>query len=171
MALLVFDSADADDFLVPPDKLGAYAAQLAPLLATAPLHAWLLTHKPVWGLSSGPFAGLTVNLTEQAALRGHIPANLDLVLSGHLHDFLAYEFGPERPAQLIVGDAGAALYEVVNPTGAEIDGMPIRRGVALDRFGYFVLERAEAGWDGTLYGVNDKVLARCKLKGREIDCR
>jgi len=171
LALLVFDSADADDFLVPPDKLGAYAAQLAPLLATAPLHAWLLTHKPVWGLSSGPFAGLTVNLTEQAALRGHIPANLDLVLSGHLHDFLAYEFGPERPAQLIVGDAGAALYEVVNPTGAEIDGMPIRRGVALDRFGYFVLERAEAGWDGTLYGVNDKVLARCKLKGREIDCR
>jgi hypothetical protein len=171
LALLVFDSADADDFLVPPDKLGAYAAQLAPLLATAPLHAWLLTHKPVWGLSSGPFAGLTVNLTEQAALRGHIPANLDFVLSGHLHDFLAYEFGPERPAQLIVGDAGAALYEVVNPTGAEIDGMPIRRGVALDRFGYFVLERAEAGWDGTLYGVNDKVLARCKLKGREIDCR
>jgi Calcineurin-like phosphoesterase len=171
LALLIFDSADADDFLVPPDKVAAYAAQLAPLLATAPPHAWLLTHRPVWGLSSGPFAGLTVNLTEQAALRGNIPANLDLVLSGHLHDFLAYEFGPERPAQLIVGDAGAALYEAVNPTGAEIDGMPVRRGLALERFGYFVMERNGEGWDGTLYGVDDAVLARCRLQGRSLDCR
>jgi hypothetical protein len=171
LALLVFDSADADDFLTPPDKVAAYAAQLAPLLANASAHAWLLTHRPVWGLTSGPFAGLTVNLTEQAAIRDRVPANLDLVLSGHLHDFISYEFGPERPAQLIVGDGGASLYEVVNPMGAEIDGMPVRRGLAIDRFGYFVMERRPEGWDGTLYGVDDAILARCRLAGREIDCR
>jgi predicted phosphodiesterase len=171
LALLVFDSADADDFLAPPVKVAAYAAQLAPLLAAAPPHAWMLTHRPVWGLSSGPFAGLTVNLTEQMAIRGQIPANLDLVLSGHLHDFLSYEFGPERPAQLIVGDGGASLYDVERPIGAEIDGMPVRRGFGLDRFGYFVMERSENGWDGTLYAVDDTILARCRLAGREIDCR
>jgi predicted phosphodiesterase len=171
LALLVFDSADADDFLAPPVKVAAYAAQLAPLLAAAPPHAWMLTHRPVWGLSSGPFAGLTVNLTEQMAIRGQIPANLDLVLSGHLHDFLAYEFGPDRPAQLIVGDGGASLYDVEPPVGAEIDGMPVRRGLALKRFGYFVMERSENGWDGTLYAVDDTILARCRLAGREIDCR
>ena len=169
--LLVFDSADADDFLAPPDKVAAYAAQLAPLLANTGPHAWLLTHRPVWGLSSGPFAGLMVNATEQAALRGRIPANLDLVLSGHLHDFLAYEFGPERPAQLIVGDGGANLYEVVNPAGAEIDGMPVQRGFALESFGYFVMERSGGGWDGTLYGVDDAILARCHIAGRSLDCR
>jgi hypothetical protein len=171
LALLVFDSADADDFLAPPVKVAAYAAQLAPLLAAAPPHAWMLTHRPVWGLSSGPSAGLTVNLTEQMAIRGQIPANLDLVLSGHLHDFLAYEFGPDRPAQLIVGDGGASLYDVEPPVGAEIDGMPVRRGLALKRFGYFVMERSENGWDGTLYAVDDTILARCRLAGREIDCR
>ena len=171
LALLVLDSADADDYLAPPDKVAAYAAELAPLLAKAPPHAWMLTHRPVWGLSSGPFAGLTVNLTEQMAIRGQIPANLDLVLSGHLHDFLSYEFGPERPAQLIVGDGGASLYDVEPPVGAEIDGMPVRRGLALKRFGYFVMERSENGWDGTLYAVDDTILARCRLAGREIDCR
>jgi len=171
LALLVLDSADADDYLAPPDKVAAYAAQLAPLLAAPPPHAWMLTHRPVWGLSSGPFAGLTVNLTEQMAIRGQIPANLDLVLSGHLHDFLAYEFGPDRPAQLIVGDGGASLYDVEPPVGAEIDGMPVRRGLALKRFGYFVMERSENGWDGTLYAVDDTILARCRLAGREIDCR
>jgi predicted phosphodiesterase len=171
LALLLFDSADADDYLAPPDKVAAYAAQLAPLLAKAPPHAWMLTHRPVWGLSSGPFAGLAVNLTEQMALRGQIPANLDLVLSGHLHDFLSYEFGPERPAQLIVGTGGASLYDVERPVGVEIDGMPVRRGLALNRFGYLVLERSDNGWDGTLYAVDDTVLARCRLAGREIDCR
>jgi hypothetical protein len=171
LALLVFDSADADDYLVPPDKVAAYAALLTPLLAQAPPHAWLLTHRPVWGLSSGPFAGLTVNLTEQTILRGQVPANLDLVLSGHLHDFLGYEFGPERPAQLVVGTGGAKLYEVENPAGAEIDGMPIRRGFGLDRFGYFVIERSETGWDGTFYAPDDAIFARCRLAGRELDCR
>jgi hypothetical protein len=47
----------------------------------------------------------------------------------------------------------------------------VRRGLALKRFGYFVMERSENGWDGTLYAVDDTILARCRLAGREIDCR
>ena len=70
-----------------------------------------------------------------------------------------------------VGNGGASLYEVAEPAGAEIDGLPIRRGLALQRFGYFVMERSDTGWDGTLYGTDDAVLARCRLAGREIDCR
>ena len=93
------------------------------------------------------------------------------MLSGHLHDFLAYEFGPERPAQLIVGNGGASLYEVESPSGAAIDGMPIHRGLALERFGYFVMERSDSGWDGTLYAPDDAVLVRCRLAGRALDCR
>ena len=45
--LLLVDDADADDFLAPPDKVSAYAAQLVPFLATAPAHSWLLTHRPI----------------------------------------------------------------------------------------------------------------------------
>ena len=49
--------------------------------------------------------------------------------------------------------------------------MPVRRGFALERFGYFVMERNGEGWDGTLYGVDDAILARCRLAGRSLDCR
>ena len=59
--------------------------------------------------AQGELTGLTSNQTVQAALRGLVPANLDLVLSGHLHDFLSYEFGPERPPQLVVGTGGDNL--------------------------------------------------------------
>jgi hypothetical protein len=169
----MFDSADADDFLAPPDKVAAYAAQLAPVLPKAPPHSWLLTHRPVWAMAQADLAGMTSNQTVQAAIRGQIPGNLDLVLSGHLHDFLSYEFGPERPPQLVVGTGGDTLLRLTTApiVGTEIDGMPVRRGFADARFSYFVMQRNADGWDGTLYGVDDAVLARCRLAGRTIDCR
>jgi hypothetical protein len=172
--LMIFDSADADDNKAPPDKVAVYAAQLQPLLAkVGPQHAWLVTHRPVWGFQSGPFAGLTLNASEQAAIRGHIPANLDLVLSGHVHDFIAYEFGPERPAQLIVGTGGDSLYDVADTQvgGPEVDGMPLRKTFGASRFGYFIMERNGEGWDGTFYAPDDSVIARCRLEGRALDCK
>jgi hypothetical protein len=173
LELLLFDGADADDFLAPPDKVAAYAGQLAGLLANPPPHAWLLTHKPIWAMAQGELNGLTTNMTEQAAIRGHVPAALELVLAGHLHDFISYEFGPERPAQLIVGTGGDTLLQLgrLPIVGAEIDGMTVRQGFASERFGYFIMERNAAGWEGTLYAPDDSVIARCRLSGRELDCR
>jgi len=173
LELLLFDGADANDFLAPPDKVAAYADQLARLLANPPPHAWLLTHKPIWAMAQAELSGQTTNLTEQAAIKGHVPAALDLVLAGHLHDFISYEFGPERPAQLIVGTGGDTLLTLGRAPiiGAEIDGMPVRRGFASERFGYFIMERDADGWDGTLYAPDNAVIAHCRLAGREIDCR
>ena len=171
--LLLLDGADADDFFAPPEKVAAYAGQLAALLANAPAHSWLLTHRPVWATAQGELSGLTSNQTLQQAIRGKVPDALDLVLSGHLHDLISYRFGPERPAQLIVGTGGDTLLPLGrDPTsGQEIDGMPVRTGFASARFGYLVLERGDAGWDGTFFAPDDTVLARCTLAGRALDCR
>jgi hypothetical protein len=171
--LVVLDSAAADDFSAPAEEVAAYGAQLADLPRTASTHLWLLTHRPVWALAQGELAGQTLNATLQAAIRGRVPPGLDLVLSGHLHDFTSYEFGPERPAQLIVGDSGDTMLPLRKAPlgGAEIDGIKTRKGFALERFGFLVLERTAAGWDGTLYDAGDAVLARCKLSGRALECQ
>jgi hypothetical protein len=176
--LLVFDNAAADDLLAPPDKVALYAGQLAPLLAQAPAGSWLLLHHPVWALGQSPLntllPGVSTNQTMQAAIRGLIPPTLDLVLSGHVHDFLSYDFGPERPAQLIVGTGGDKLQTLGSTriAGAELDGMTVRDGIALERFGYLVLDRNPAGgWSGVLYAPDDTVLARCKISGRNLECR
>ncbi len=170
--LLLFDSADADDFKTLPEKVAAYTAQFANLLAMPPGHAWLLTHRPVWAMAQGNLIGLTVNATEQDAIRGSVPPSLDLVLSGHLHDFLSYSFGPDRPAQLVVGVGGDTMLELSKAplVDAEIDGMRVASGFALKHFGYFVMEATAGGWDGTLYGTDDAVLARCRLRGRSLEC-
>ncbi len=73
-----------------------YRDQLQTLLANARSHAWLLTHRPVWALAQGVGVppGAMLNITEQAAIRDLVPAGLDMVLSGHVHDFTSYAFGP-----------------------------------------------------------------------------
>jgi predicted phosphodiesterase len=173
LSLLVFDGAGADDFKTDPNKVAAYSAQLAELLSTAPPHSWLVTHKPVWALAQGNLAGMTLNLTEQAAIAGHTPPGLDLVVAGHLHDFTSYAFGPERPAQLIVGVGGDTLLDLARTplVGATIDGMKTTKGFALERFGFFVMERSGEGWNGVLYAPDDKtVLATCTTADRDLDC-
>ncbi len=171
--LLIFDSADADDFKPAPQKVAAYAAQFAQLLANAPLHSWMVTHRPVWALAQGKEGGKNVNQTLEAAIKGHVPSGLDMVLSGHLHDFTSYSFGPQRPSQLIVGDGGDTMLGLANVPlgGAEIDGMRTTKGFALERFGFFIMDRSAGGWNGTLYADDDQtVLAQCTIAGRDLDC-
>lgn len=173
--LLLFDGADADDPTADASKVTLYREQLRTLLANVPPHTWLLTHRPVWALAQGPGVtpGATLNATEQAAIRDLVPVELDMVLSGHIHDFTSYAFGPSRPAQLVVGeggDANDAITQPLNP-GIDIDGEKIRRALAIPDYGYVVLHRVSQGWSGTVYALTDQVLARCRLHGREVACR
>ena len=76
LSLLLFDGSDADDRNADPAKVAVYRDQLKPVLADAPAHSWLLTHRPVWALVQGYDAkpGSTLNATEQAAIRDLVPA-------------------------------------------------------------------------------------------------
>jgi Calcineurin-like phosphoesterase len=172
--LLLFDGADADDPTADPAKVPLYRDQLRSLLGSAGSHAWLLTHRPVWALAQGEGTppGAMLNATEQAALRDLDLGALDMVLSGHVHDFTSYDFGPSHPAQLVVGEGGDMNDMIVQPPapGMAIDGMTLRRVFATPDYGYVVLHRVSQGWAGTVYSVTDHVLARCRLHGRDVTC-
>jgi hypothetical protein len=172
--LLMLDSADADDTTVDPTSVALYRGQLQTLLADVPANAWLVTHRPVWALNQGEGVtpGETLNATLQAAIKGLVPATLDMVLSGHLHDFILHDFGPVRPQQLVVGDSGDTHATIMQPVvaGAEIAGVKLRHGFATEAYGYLMLQRIQQGWLGTVYSVTDQVLAHCRLQGRNGDC-
>jgi hypothetical protein len=186
LKMTVIDSADVVDQQLSTDRLAFYAGQIAaaPQLAgeKKPEATWVITHKPLWGYEltrSGQALVAQNPLLAAAAGAMDKPRDpqlpdVDLLLAGHVHFFAAMDFSDGktslRPAQLIVGDSGTALDSSDLRNGEQmIDGLLAKYAVK-DTFGYFVLEREKKGWSGTLYSIDDSILASCKQKARQIEC-
>lgn len=183
LKLYVLDSADAPDRSAPSASVAAFASQLDALQpALARERGWIVTHRPIWGLVPvariGPIGplSLAINLTEQAAVSGRDLGAVDLVVSGHIHDFASLDLSPVRPSQLIVGTGGdigqAADTRRVRVGQATIDGLQGER-TTFDRFGYLVLDRIGRGaddWNGVFYDDRDRPVVRCRLRGRSLRC-
>ena len=173
--LIVLDSADTEDATAPPDLVAAFEKDLDVVRTGGP-PAWIVTHRPIWFarrsgevLSDGP-----VNATERAAARNSNMTAVQLVLSGHVHNFTSLDFGASRPAQLIVGTGGDLMD--VNDTPppasglAQVDGRRAR-AFTIGRFGYLMFERRAGEWRGWFKDANGKVAAICRLRGQSLSCR
>lgn len=181
LELYVLDSSGTSDQSAPPDLVAAFAHQLGILRSHPPTEpAWILTHRPIWGLApvarAGPIGPIevTLNLTEQAAARLANLAGVEMVVSGHIHHFASFAFAGDRPPQLIVGTGGDVGEPADTPRfvsdRVDIDGMSAAR-FGFDRYGFLVLDRTAHGWAGAFYDVHDRPIARCALAGRALDCR
>ncbi|HEY1750755.1 MAG TPA: metallophosphoesterase [Caulobacteraceae bacterium] len=180
LTLYVLDSSGTVDQAAPPGAVAAFAAQLDALKAHPSAGpAWIVTHRPIWGLAPvvrlGPFGPLEVaiNATEQAAARGRDLSGVDMVVSGHIHHFASFAFQGARPPQLIVGTGGDVGEPGDSPRfiagQVNVDGMSARR-FGFDRYGFLVLDRTPTGWAGSFYDVRDRPIADCRLAGRQLDC-
>jgi predicted phosphodiesterase len=180
LELYVLDSSGTDDRKAPPDKVAAFAQQLAVLKAHPPTKAaWIVTHRPFWGLApvvnAGPLGPIEValNATEQAAARSADLSAIDMVVSGHIHHFASFTFQGNRPPQLIVGTGGDIGEPADTPKFidgvVELDGLSARR-FGFDRFGFLVLDRSGHDWTGNFYDVRDRPIAHCQLSERALAC-
>jgi len=171
---LVLDSADIRRDAPPEEIASDYRARFADLLGQARRRSWMLLHHPVYSLSqySQASPGQTETVAAQAALRGQDLRNISLIVSGHIHNFMSFDFSAVRPAQLVVGTGGDTGDKIMQPPGrgAEIAGIKARHASGIDRYAYFLLERSEQGWFGSLRDVNDHVLMRCNLGNRLLNC-
>ena len=179
--LYVLDSADTEDLKAPQAAVDAFSGQLDALKEDlAHGEGWIVTHRPIWGLAPvarlGPIGPLEVplNATEQAAVRGHDLAGVQMIVSGHVHHFASFSFGPSRPAQLIAGTGGDVGDEGDSPAlrshEVEIDGKSAQ-SLSFERYGYLLLQRRGSDWVGVFRDLDDKVIADCRLQARELSCR
>jgi hypothetical protein len=180
LQLYVLDSSGTVDRAAPPGAVAMFAGQLDALKAHPPTEpAWILTHRPIWGLvpvvSAGPLGPfeLPINATEQAAARGRDLGGVQMVVSGHIHHFASFAFVGDRPAQLIVGTGGDVGEPGDTPRfldgPVDLDGLSARR-FGFDRYGFLVLDRDGDGWIGRFYNVQDRPIADCRLVARQLDC-
>jgi Calcineurin-like phosphoesterase len=175
--LLILDSASAPDDTAPAAMAAFYGSQLAALRQASSAEAWLLTHRPIWGIgqSDGGKDGPSMfhaNATLQAASAKGLAPFITLILSGHLHLFETLSFTTGRPPQLIVGNGGTALDPAITLplVGTEIAGATVAEGTALDRFGFMTLERSDRGWMGTVRDAEGNAMAHCTISNDRITC-
>jgi hypothetical protein len=95
------------------------------------------------------------------------------VLSGHIHEFEALDFGAARPPQLVVGTGGDITENGATPAferkHVDLDGLDAQL-LQFARFGYLVLDRKGAGWTGGFYDADDRLTATCTIAGRKLAC-
>ncbi len=176
LRLYVVDSADTDDLTAPDGLVDAFSARLRGVTHADAEPSWILTHRPVWNvLRLGDLLGDgLLNATERAAVKRSDLTGVEMVLSGHVHNFAALSFGDARPAQLIVGTGGDTLDIDAAPPPAvgrtKVDGLDVS-AFSMGRWGYFVFDRDKVGWSGAFHDLRDRVAATCRLRGRSLTCK
>lgn len=195
VGILLVDSANACDNFVTAAMQNftrAYQVQFQALGALAPAsgRAWLMSHRPIWGVTaydSDKGTACTtgdqlacINQVLQSALgrglSGALPASVELSLAGHMHHFQSLTFpGTNRPPQVVVGNSGVALYgsgrtgsfqATVQDRVAEVFDIGTQVTTASESqaaHGFLEIRlEPEGGWSGTL--TNPAIplkLARC----------
>lgn len=176
LELLLLDSANACDQL--PGLYEDYRRQLKAATARLRGHnAWLITHRPVWGIEdqaepvygcdgkesqAAPLPYGQLNQTLQCALAGDtgdkLLPRLEWILAGHMHRFETVNFTApsERPPTLIVGNSGVGE-DGGPPVGAfaqTLDGATAT-GFSLAQYGYLELRKEENGpWSGQIVALD-----------------
>ena len=172
LTLVVMDVSTADDAKPNETQVAMYKAQFASVADLVPKGpVWLTFHRPIWALNA-----IGDNKTLAAAANGSLTARVQALISGHIHTFAVMSYVEELPIQIVSGNGGDIL-SVAPPeiVGIVINGMTVKAGISKPSiWGFSMLEREQdemsSAWTITSFDAQARILARCKLEGRNVFC-
>jgi hypothetical protein len=189
--LLVFDSANTSykGFKAGDVRRERYAATYRKLetLAARARHNIAVDHHPLYGFGAeqdkktgeirlfGGDAGLIQ--TFGAIQPRLLPANVDVLLSGHVHLWEQVSFSSDHPSQFVSGFAGTAEDIVPLPATLAPGTTPAPGAVVeamsswIDGFGFMTMERRGADrWEVVIHDRDGLERNRCTVEGRRSRC-
>jgi hypothetical protein len=174
VTLAVMDDAHASDIGAPSDLVAMYHADFAAVAKLGPPPAFLLMHRPIWGVVKFAF-GMVLggNRTLMAAQeQGGIPANVALLVAGHIHTFEAinYEKGP--PPQILAGEGGDMLDPApLDLSGQSIGTVKIASGISIPGYGFLAFaHQPNNSWSIDVLSAAGAHERTCTFAGRHLDC-
>jgi hypothetical protein len=193
--LLVFDTANTSykGFKDGDLRLAKYADTRRKLeaLAAKARHTIAVDHHPLYGFGAqqdkktgeitlfGGDAGLIQAFgAGQSQMQPHLlPANVDLLLSGHVHLWEQVSFSSDHPSQFVSGFAGTAEDIVPLPASVPPGTTPAPGAVVeamsswIDGFGFMTMERRGLQrWDVVIHDREGRERNRCVVEGRHSHC-
>lgn len=174
--MVVLDSGIAADEVSTDEETERFRRQFAQVADLAGDSAWLVTHKPVWGIIENKRGNQIEVDTETfaEAIADDLPAAITLVLSGHIHlaEILDFRDGSGRPTQIVVGNSGTELDRNITAslTGMELKDVELDFAETVERFGFLTLEPVDPGWVASERGVDGSIGISCLLQGKSAAC-
>ena len=172
VTLAVMDDAHAPDPYAPDDLAAQYRADLTAVHGM-PSPAWLVMHRPIWGIVGLGF-GIVVggNRTMMAAQEpGGIPDNVSLLLAGHIHTFEAINYVKGAPPQIIAGEGGDLLDKAPRDlSGRGVGALKIASGLSLPGYGFLLFTRESDHWLIHVMTADGTQEALCTFANRRVDC-
>jgi hypothetical protein len=181
LRLAVMDDATAQDTEFDRDASPLYAAELTGLAAIA-APVWFIHHRPIWAAITGPL-GIPIggnlaliDAVRVASLSGGPPiaANVELMLSGHIHTFEAINYAGKVPPQIVAGNGGDNLdITPINLRGTQFQGhsgVTVADGLSVGGFGFLLMTRAGEGWSIDLYDSKGSKTRTCRFTAKRLDC-
>ncbi|MDQ3654199.1 MAG: metallophosphoesterase [Chloroflexota bacterium] len=174
--LVVLDSAIAADETSTPEETEMFRQEFLDLAELTGDSAWLVTHKPIWGIIENK-KGIQIEVDTETfadAIDDVLPESITVVFSGHIHlaQILDFNNGSGRPIQFVVGNSGTELDRNITAslTGMELDDKVLSYAETIERFGFMTLEPVDAGWVATERGVDGSTGISCLILGKGATC-
>lgn len=171
LQLMVTDTSNACDYHAPNATTILYSEQFEESFKTISneTSTWLITHRPIWGVTQYNGVDYIMNKTLQSSIRqttnSVLPNSIDLVLSGHMHKFQALAFSDgNSTSQIIIGNSGVKLENSL-PTG-DITPFYIETrelfGIGKNEFGFMNIHYDSNGsWNSRLIGLDANSSVHC----------
>lgn len=177
-SFIVFDSAIADDNPAKASQVPDYAENFKKVheLAAGHPNTWFVDHRPLWAAAESKKGPYALNQTLQDAIKSSgntLPADVSLILSGHMHSLAYYTFADGRPAQIVSGGGSAILDKHTGDFAQQtIDGVTFAGAEITAQFGYVQLHRIDdrANWQLEFVTKGGSVWKQCRLAGSKLDC-
>lgn len=167
--LAIMDSSIASDFTAPPAQVATFTKYFQQISQRPSKNIWLLTHKPIWAIADDQKT-IKAFSTLQKVAEKHLPSQLELIISGHIHLFAALNF-ENRPAQIIHGNSGTSLDTHLLPLIQKSLFVSHYKSITQNQFGYLVLEKQSDGWHAEEHNLEGKVTATCHLQQKHFICQ
>jgi hypothetical protein len=189
--LLVFDSANTSykGFPAGDVRIERYADTYRKLetLAARARHTIAVDHHPLYGFGAEQdkktgtvrlFGGDAGLIQAFGAIQPRLlPANVDVLLSGHVHLWEQVSFASDHPSQFVSGFAGTAEDIVPLPASVPPGTAPAPGAVVeamsswIDGFGFMTMERRGADrWNVVVHDRDGRARNTCTVEGRRSRC-
>ena len=162
----VMDSTVGSDDIPKPADVAMYQKDLDEISTWRLAKAWLVTHRPFWGIRVGPQGAIrSGSATLDEAWRRSPALGIAGVLSGHIHALEWVDFGPHRPVQFVIGNSGTKLLDRFSSptTNFQLDRMRVDSASVQFASGFAVMQRTPRGVSVDLLAGEEHQKLSCKV--------